>query len=48
MYRKLIGVERNDEFRLTVLKFMKKTLGHPYELNVNKIMRREALPDEDD
>ena len=45
VYRRLLGVERNEDFRQTVLKFMKKTLGHPYELNVNKIMRRDIAQD---
>ena len=39
-------MERDENFRQTFLSLMKQTLGHPYELNVSKILRKDIPDDE--
>jgi hypothetical protein len=41
VYRKLLGIERDDKFRQTVQQFMQKTIGKPYRLNASCLLGYE-------
>lgn len=43
VFRRLLGVERDEEFRKTVTEFMVETVGKPYQMLGNVLGAQESL-----